>query len=425
MYNRKLCVIITASPIKSHPSTKHIDETIKSLGNLILPEDTKIILAHDYHGNSELTKGYLEYIEVLSEKYKNNSNFIITVRESHGHLTGNVRNAFNYVDSKYVLLVQHDFPFIRTVDIVKVIEDMDNNPNLKNIRFNKRKNVEDHCDKITMNRSINIFNNYNVIGNYEYVSTPCWSDNNHISPSQHYRDVILEECNDRSAMELVLYPKLQNIYRPGNESEYLSTHEKYGTFLFDKLNADTVIFHSDGAERYIPESRDHEDLKPMMTNDEFNLMVKYLTKDDTMLEFGSGGSTKHISNIVKNLYSLEHDKKWFEKVKEAVSDNVDLRHVTCHFPNNNVHCDYEDDRHKQYWEPLITGAKIFNIDRFDKVLIDARARAYCAIDILKYIDSDSIVFIHDYMNRPKYHNIVETYYKIIEHKQTMVVLKKR
>ncbi len=425
MYDRKLCVIITASPIKSHPSTKHIDETIKSLGNLLLPENTKIILAHDSHGNSELTNSYLKYLEDLKQKYSKNSNFIVTVREKHGHLTGNIRNAFNYVDSKYVLIVQHDFPFIRTVDIVKVIKDMDNNPKLKNIRFNKRKNVEDHCDKITMNRSINIFNNYNVRGNYEYVSTPCWSDNNHISPSQHYRDIILKECRDSTAMELVLYPKLQKIYIPGNESEYLSTHEKYGTFLFDKLNAETVIFHSDGAERYIPETRGHEDLRPMMSNIEFNLMVKYLDKNDTMLEFGSGGSTIHLSNIVEKLYSLEHNKKWFEKVKDVVSDNVDLRYIKCHYPNNNVHCDYTNEKDKQYWGPLIEGAKNLNEERFDKVLIDSRARAYCAIDVLKYIDKDSIVFIHDYTHRPKYHSIVEKYYEVIEHKQSMVVLKKR
>ena len=55
-------------------------------------------------------------------------NVQIVIRDDWGHLTGNVRNAMNYVKTKYVL-VQHDFPFIQKIDIHKVIQDMKMNLN--------------------------------------------------------------------------------------------------------------------------------------------------------------------------------------------------------------------------------------------------------------------------------------------------------
>lgn len=45
-----------------------------------------------------------------------------------------------------------------------------------------------------------------------------------------------------------------------------------------------------------------------------------------ILELGSGGSTVFLSRRCKNLLSLEHNKDWYEKVKEAlpVPNNVNL-----------------------------------------------------------------------------------------------------
>ena len=50
--------------------------------------------------------------------------------------------------------------------------------------------------------------------------------------------------------------------------------------------------------------------------------------------------------------------------------------------------------------------------KFNKVLIDGRARKYCAKSIYDYIDENVIVFIHDF-NRPDYQKTLK-YYDIIE-----------
>ena len=45
-----------------------------------------------------------------------------------------------------------------------------------------------------------------------------------------------------------------------------------------------------------------------------------------------------------------------------------------------------------------------------QVLIDGRARADCARYILPYLKPSSIVFIHDYMPRPYYHDVIHQLY---------------
>ena len=189
----KLNIIITASPIPSNPSTEIMDKMIQSLSLLQVPGGTKIILAHDYpQPESKIKDAYFDYYEKLKNKYKNRENFVITMADKYGHISGNIRNAFNHVDSRYVLVLQHDFIFVRDVDINLIIQDMGANPQLKHVRFNKRSNRALGGDYD--NYSVKVFNRFNVSANYEYTSTPCWSDINHISPTSYYRDVILEEC---------------------------------------------------------------------------------------------------------------------------------------------------------------------------------------------------------------------------------------
>ena len=50
------------------------------------------------------------------------------------------------------------------------------------------------------------------------------------------------------------------------------------------------------------------------------------------------------------------------------------------------------------------------VETFDRVLIDGRARAACATYILRHLTPDSVVFIHDYVTRTRYHSVVEQHY---------------
>lgn len=220
-------IIITSSIIKSHPSIEFIKYVIESLKYIHMDNDTPIILAHDHSKDNRFT----EYITNLKNYISDYKNIQIIIRNSHGHLTGNVRNAFDFINTEYVLIIQHDLPFIRDFEIQKVIEDMKNNPELKHIRFNKRENKKILSDSIN-----DLFGKQLVSKNYTYTRTPSWSDNNHLCRSDYYRDIILSECKNGKPMESYLIKK----------SKTEDIHNRYGTYLFDEINKPAYIKHIDG-----------------------------------------------------------------------------------------------------------------------------------------------------------------------------------
>ena len=238
--NVKFDIIITASYIPSHPSIKIIKETIESLNYIGYNGNEKInvYLAHDYKDN----KDYEEYLNNLqnycnSYNQKNNKfNLIIIKRKTWGHLTGNIRNALQHVNSKYILVIQHDFPFIKQFDIQKVIDDMEENTNIKYIRFNKRKNIKRGFDGDPGSSGQHLFGLQQKQKNYTYTRTPGWSDNNHICLTSYYNDIVMKECPDGTPMEHNLHGKINDEI----------THRKYGTYLFGELNHSKMINHTDG-----------------------------------------------------------------------------------------------------------------------------------------------------------------------------------
>lgn len=220
-------IMIMASFIPSHPSIKFIEKTIESLKYINMKENTKIILAHDYHTD----KKYLEYLENLKIYIKNTQNISIVVRETHGHLTGNIRNAIQYIDTKYIFIIQHDLPFINEFNINNVILDMENNNELKHVRFNQRINIKKGYDSFN-----DLFGFILNCENYQYTRTPGWSDQNHICLVDYYKTIVLKECRDGKFPEYFLK----------NKSKTLEDHSKYGTYLFGPVNHKKMINHING-----------------------------------------------------------------------------------------------------------------------------------------------------------------------------------
>lgn len=241
---RLLTIIITASLIPSHPKIKLIQETIESLQLINIPSDTEIILAHDYSDNNN----YSDYLKNLNEYIKSYSNIKIVKRENHGHLTGNIRNALQYVDSKYILVLQHDLPFIKMIDIQKIIYDMEENNNIKYIRFGKTKaptswdnnnikKIRFFKTKLKNIRKLDRLYGLQVKQkNYTYTRTPAWSDQNHLCLTSYYTNIVMKECPDGCFMERILHGK--------NKNEEI--HNKYGTYLLGELNNHLIIKHTDG-----------------------------------------------------------------------------------------------------------------------------------------------------------------------------------
>ena len=233
--NNQLTIIITASYIKSHPSIKLIKKVLNSVKK-INHNNSHIILAHDYNNNLN----YQKYLKKLNQylNNQNNSNIQVITRSSKGHLTGNIRNAMQHVQTKYLLVMQHDLPFIKKLNIHQVIEDMENNQNLKHIRFFKKQDKNPkNPNNLGWEFKNNLFGQQVQSKNYSYTRTPAWSDQNHLCTTSYYQDIVLKECPDGNFMEATL-----------NDSLNEHNHEKYGTYLFGDLQAKGFITHLDGSK---------------------------------------------------------------------------------------------------------------------------------------------------------------------------------
>jgi len=229
-----LTIIITASYIPTHPSIELMYQVLSSLKLLKLPDNTKIILAHDYNDKQD----YKKYLENLEEYIKDFPNISMYVRKDRGYLVGNIENVIDKVDTKYMLILQHDLPFINQVeiDINKVILDMENNKKLKHIRFSIFNNNK--VNKKTSDCWNNLYGEQVEESNYTYTRTPFWSDQNHLTTLDYYKEIILPETKGEIFMENKL------MYKSSNEE----IHNKYGTYIYGPMGQKRTILHLDGAK---------------------------------------------------------------------------------------------------------------------------------------------------------------------------------
>ena len=148
-----------------------------------------------------------------------------------------------------------------------------------------------------------------------------------------------------------------------------------------------------------------------MPDSQVSVIKSYLKPEHIMLEYGAGGSTIYFSQFVKKYISIEHDKQWVSNLKNSklLNNNTEIYYCP---PNTQIKLPVWTGSEKDFYNYINYIDKIDN-KKYDIVLIDGRARQFCAIKILNYIDENSIVFVHDFFERPRYHNILN-YYNIID-----------
>ncbi len=175
-----------------------------------------------------------------------------------------------------------------------------------------------------------------------------------------------------------------------------------------------------------------------MTNNEVETIISFLDKNDCMFEWGCGGSTLEYSNYVMKYYSVEHHSEWYTKIKSQTSDNTEVFLVEPNDKNwelyewewnNDVGTGRDEELfaklHSLYPKaPLWSIRKytqfqsyIDKIDdiniKFDKILVDGRARTMCAVKAKEYLKDGGILFVHDYYPRiEKYFHIGENYKEV-------------
>ena len=150
-------------------------------------------------------------------------------------------------------------------------------------------------------------------------------------------------------------------------------------------------------------------MKPWLTDYEITLfegILRTLAKGKTkleILEWGMGGSTIYFpkylmqQNIDFYWTSIEHDSKWFCKIKDMRGPHTKL--VLIPLQGDNPYDEPMDD----YVDYLIAEDR-----KYDLIFIDGRKRARCLAMAARYIKPDGVVVLDDAF-REKYHQSFKYY----------------
>lgn len=168
---------------------------------------------------------------------------------------------------------------------------------------------------------------------------------------------------------------------------------------------------------------------PWINDKQINKIKSYLEPNHIMLEYGSGGSTIIFSKLVKKYYSIEHDINWYNQVNTEIKfQNINnINYIYCK-PNNDIELPVWMGKKSDFKDYINIISKLNII--YDRILIDGRVRAFCAIKAINYIHQDSIIFFHDFFERDRYHAILKLYDIIdkvdsIDNGPSLAVLKKK
>lgn len=199
---------------------------------------------------------YLSGLGILQEQWPNLT--VIPLRK-WGHISGGLREVIGRVTTEFVLVAQHDFEFVRPVDLPLLLRVMAEHHELQHVRFNKNaRTVVDwdaEYEYRNKQKSRRDFISEFVFdhGGMEcrMVRTLAWSDNNYVCSTGYLRNVVLPLVGkNRIPPEHVLNP----LGRPKN-------HAVLGTFIYGALDSPPVIRHLDGrrivdGERVLESARD-------------------------------------------------------------------------------------------------------------------------------------------------------------------------
>jgi SAM-dependent methyltransferase len=113
-----------------------------------------------------------------------------------------------------------------------------------------------------------------------------------------------------------------------------------------------------------------------------------------VLEFGSGASTVWLAKRADSVISIEHDEEWAHIVRRHISDRVDLRLVPA---DAQFDSDYASERRDASTMSFRDYASSIDseVEPFDLIVIDGRARAKCLEHARAHLAPDGIVLFDD------------------------------
>ena len=171
-------------------------------------------------------------------------------------------------------------------------------------------------------------------------------------------------------------------------------------------------------EHLLPESDSSASLV-YMSPMERTIINAYLDTSQTMLEYGSGYSTLYFSRRVRSYYAIEHDRHHHRRIQNLLERSPRMYPSLRQYllvPVDPGHRGWPGglvEGTREQFEPYITAIKSLGVKKFDRVLIDGRARLACMIEVHPYLHKNSLLFVHDFTYRRYQSNVTHELYKLI------------
>jgi len=182
---------------------------------------------------------------------------------------------------------------------------------------------------------------------------------------------------------------------------------------------------------------------PMMFPEEFEMVIKTLAqhRPTTYLEWGSGKSTSFYPLLVSSKTAvIDGYSPWCAKVQgdSVVQCLMESGRLTfaCKSPirpdGSEVQLLQEGRLPKNLpdadvnvtMETYVNAVDDTGFTTFDAALVDGRFRVACALKLLPYLHSTSILFMHDFWLRREYHAVLD-FYDVLGRARSLVVLRKK
>ena len=170
---------------------------------------------------------------------------------------------------------------------------------------------------------------------------------------------------------------------------------------------------------------------PFLPNNDKDMFYKYLNKTSVYFEYGSGATTYQatLRNNITHIFTVDGDLAWLNNLKKQITYNnityffneMDVKPKTWGHPGKNA-TNIQKINYSNYIKTIPHSQQ----QSIDMVFINGRFRIACCLKCFDIIRDDTLILFNDFLNRPKYHVVLQ-YFDIIEQTsdKKMVVLKKK
>jgi precorrin-6B methylase 2 len=109
-----------------------------------------------------------------------------------------------------------------------------------------------------------------------------------------------------------------------------------------------------------------------------DFFIPKLNKNLEIFEYGSGNSTIFLSKRVKSIISIEHNKEYYEYVKQQIDNNVNLKYIPL-------------DKYNGEYSKIVLKEQKF----FDVIIIDGRDRINCLKNSIQKLKDNGVLILDD------------------------------